>query len=285
MKGTGEVRRCVRPKYFDEAPTRMHQRLNQALSDIGRGLYMTHVWALLGLHDVKQRYRRSTLGPFWLTLSMTIMIAAMGVLYARLFGQNMEDYLPFLAVGLLLWTFISTTLNELCSSFISADTMIKQVKLPLTVYVARVIWRNLLILAHNAVILVPVALWSGKATLIGIFSAVLGVAFLAVNALWVGLILGIVCTRFRDIPQIVASLTQIVFFLTPILWKPEVLGTKIWVAKINPIFHFVELVRAPVLTGTIPWQSWTVSLGVFAILAVIATSMLARFGHRVAYWV
>jgi lipopolysaccharide transport system permease protein len=94
-----------------------------------------------------------------------------------------------------------------------------------------------------------------------------------------------VCTRFRDIPQIVASLTQIVFFLTPILWKPEVLGTKIWVAKINPIFHFVELVRAPILTGAIPWQSWTVSLGVFAILALIATSMLARFGHRVAYWV
>src|SRR5713226_5251217 len=125
MKGTSEARRCARPKYFGEdlPQIRMPPRLNQALSDIGRGLYMTHVWALLGWHDVKQRYRRSSLGPFWLTLSMAIMIASMGVLYARLFGQDMEDYLPFLAVGLLLWTFISTALNELCSSFIAADAM------------------------------------------------------------------------------------------------------------------------------------------------------------------
>src|SRR5205807_7776055 len=119
---------------------------------------------------------------------MAIMIGTMGILYARLFSQDMSEYLPFLAVGLLLWTFISAALNELCSAFIGAENIIKQVKLPLTVHVARVVWRNLLILAHNAIILVPIALWSGKATVFAIVSTVAGVALLAGTPPWEGFI-------------------------------------------------------------------------------------------------
>jgi len=260
-------------------------RLQQAIADIVDGLRLTHVWALLGRHDIKQRYRRSTLGPFWLTLSMAIMIGTMGILYAHLFSQSMSDYLPFLAVGLLLWTFISTNLNELCSSFIGAENMIKQVKLPFTVHVLRVVWRNLLILAHHGVILIPVALWGGKVTVVAAISALLGIVCLATNALWVGLILGIVCARFRDIPQIVANLTQITFFLTPILWQPEVLGSRMWVATLNPLFHFVEIIRMPILSGSIPWQSWSICLGVSAVLTVAAIVLLARFKRRIAYWI
>ena len=242
------------------------------------------MWGLLGLHDIKQRYRRSSLGPFWLTLSMAIMIGTMGMLYARLFGQNVSEYLPFLAVGLLVWTFMSTAVNELCLSFIAADTIVKQIKLPLTVHVARVVWRNVLILAHNAVILVPIALWSGKATPLGIVTALVGVFFLAVTCLFLGLILGILCARFRDIPQIIASLTQIVFFLTPILWKPEVIADRIWLVGFNPIFHYIELVRAPILQGHVPVQSWIICAAISLGLALVATLLLARFGRRVAYW-
>jgi len=261
------------------------RRLNQAIADIGGGLSKTHIWGLLGLHDIKQRYRRSSLGPFWLTISMAIMIGTMGFLYAGLFAQDVSEYLPYLAVGLLIWTFMSTALGEVCLSFIATDQMVKQVKLPLTVHVARVVWRNVLILAHNAVILVPIALWSGKATLLGILSAVFGVFFLAASALFLGLILGIVCARFRDIPQIVTSLTQMAFFLTPILWKPEVLGSRVWMVTANPVFHYIELVRAPIIQGHVPGKSWVICFAVSLGLAVIATLVLARFGRRVAYWV
>jgi ABC-type polysaccharide/polyol phosphate export permease len=259
-------------------------RFHEALRDIIGGLRLMHVWGLLGAHDIKQRYRRSTFGPFWLTLSMAIMIATIGILYARLFNQDMSSYLPFLAVGLLLWTFISTGMNELCAAFTAAESMIKQVKLPLTVHVSRVVWRNLLILAHNAIILIPVALWSGNIAVVPALTALVGIFLLGVNALWFGLTMGILCARFRDIPPIVNSMTQIVFFLTPILWKPESLGSRIWLAKINPLFHFVEVVRVPILHGTIPLTSWAVCVVISVVLGLISIVVLARFGRRVAYW-
>src|ERR1700682_1541938 len=126
----------------------MTRRVTQALADISGGFRLTHVWGVLGLHDIKQRYRRSTLGPFWLTISTGIMVGTMGVLYARLMSQDINEYLPYLAVGLVLWTFISSTTNELCLTFIGAENLVKQVKLPLTAHVTRVVWRNVLILAH-----------------------------------------------------------------------------------------------------------------------------------------
>jgi ABC-type polysaccharide/polyol phosphate export permease len=260
-------------------------RWHQAIDDVASGFRLTHIWALLGTHDIKQRYRRSTLGPFWLTLSMAVLIVSMGTLYSRLFNQDPAKYLPFLAVGLLLWTFISTSVSELCQAFIAADTLIKQVRLPLTAHVARVVWRNLLILAHNAVIMIPVALWAGKATVLGVITSIAGLFVLAASAVFLGLILGIICTRFRDIPQIVASVMQILFFMTPIMWPPEVLGTNIWIAKINPIYHYVEIVRSPLIIGPIPAMSWMLTLSALVLLAAFALLMLARFGRRVAYWV
>lgn len=253
--------------------------------DVANGVRLSHVWGLLGWHDIRQRYRRSTLGPFWLTISTAIMIGAMGLLYARLLGQDVADYLPYLAVGLVLWSFISTTVNELCLTFISAENLVKQVKLPLTAHVMRVVWRNVLILAHNAVILVPIGLFYGKAGPIEVASAILGVALLGIAAVWGGLILGMLCARFRDIPPIVGNVTQVVFFLSPILWRPEVLGNRVWIAMANPVYHLIEVVRAPLTAGIIPITSWVVSLLVVVLTAGAALLMLSRFRARVAYWV
>jgi lipopolysaccharide transport system permease protein len=260
-------------------------RVQQAVADIASGFRLAHVWGVLGLHDIKQRYRRSTLGPFWLTISTGIMIGTMGLLYARLLSQDISNYLPYLAVGLVLWMFISTTVNELCLTFIGAENLVKQVKLPLTAHVTRVVWRNLLILAHNAVILVPIAFVYGKATVIGLLSALLAVVVFALTAVWTGLILGTLCARFRDIPPIVANITQIVFFLSPILWRPEVLGNRMWIATINPVFHFIEIVRAPMVTGDVPAISWTVSLLAMLLTGAAAVLTLSKYRARVAYWV
>ena len=124
-----------------------------------------------GWTDILQRYRRSLLGPFWITLSAGAMIGGIGLLYSQLLKQPTADYLPFLAAGLITWFFISAVINEGCSVFIGAEHMIKQVRLPFTVHVLRVVFRNLVILLHNLLVLVPVYLWSGKAVGWGVLLA------------------------------------------------------------------------------------------------------------------
>ncbi|MBM3524339.1 MAG: ABC transporter permease, partial [Alphaproteobacteria bacterium] len=169
--------------------------------------------------------------------------------------------------------------------YITAENLMKQVRLPLTAHVIRVVWRNLLILGHNAVILLVVAVIYARTSVLGVVSALIGVAVLSVTAVGAGLILGALCARFRDIPPLVANVMQIVFFVSPILWRPEVLGNRAWAAQVNPVFHFIEIVRAPIVSGAIPAVSWAVCVGAMLVSLAAAFVMLVKYRARVPYWV
>ena len=248
------------------------------------GLLRVELWGILGWQDIRQRYRRSVIGPFWLTISTAVMVSAMGFLYARIFGQDVSTYLPYLAVGLVIWGTISTMANESCTVFTTVEQIIKQVRLPLTTHVCRMVWRNAIIFGHNALILVVVTLWFSSLTLSSLVTALVGICLLFVTGIWSGLVLGVVCTRFRDVPPIVASLMQIAFFVTPILWHPSLLGGRTWMTEWNPLFHLVEIVRAPLLGNPIPSTSFAFVTAMTAGGFLCAIAMLMRYRSRVPYW-
>lgn len=258
--------------------------MRHAIGDVMGGLAATHLWALLGWHDIRQRYRRSVLGPFWLTISTAIMVGAMGILYAKIFKQDIAQYMPFLAVGLIVWQFIATVINESCSVFVKSDQMIKQIRLPLVTHVFRLLWRNVLVFAHNAVIIVVVALFFVNVSLAGALLSIIGLIGLILNFFWVSLLIGILCTRFHDVPPIVASLVQIAFFLTPILWSPEFLGNRIVLAKVNPFFHAIDAIRGPIIGSDSYIESIVFLYALFVVCAPPTLLFFARYRPRLAYW-
>lgn len=256
-----------------------------AAADFAEAIALWRLWISMGWQDIKQRYRRSMLGPFWLTLSMAIMIGALGFLYGQLFGIELSTYMPFLTLGFIIWGFISSVITEGCSSLIAAEGYIRQVRLPFTLHVLRSVWRNLIMLAHNAVVFVPVIIifqiWPGWSALL----IVPGMVLLIINAVWITLLLGAVCARFRDIAPIAASLVQVAFFLTPIIWMPELLRERVVFAEANPFYHFVEMLRAPLL-GVVPqMQTYNVVIGVTVAGWAVTWLFFRRFRCRLAYWI
>jgi lipopolysaccharide transport system permease protein len=259
--------------------------LSQAVSDVGSGLGLWRLWMLLGWNDILQRYRRSLLGPFWMTASMAIMVAALGFLYAELFKTPIRDFLPFLCVGLLVWNFMSSFLLEGGVLFTGSESYIKQVRLPYSVYVFRSSWSKLIIFAHNVIIyfgvLIYFGIWPGWAALL----AIPGLLLVTINGALSSLFIGMVSSRFRDIPQLIGSVVQIVFFVTPIMWKPELLQHRAYIATLNPFFQMMELVRAPLL-GSIPsLDSYVAVLVITLINFVVVGMFFVRFRSRIAYWV
>src|SRR3954469_22519358 len=123
-----------------------------AIRDIRDGILLWPLWGRLGWNDILQRYRRSMLGPFWMTASMAVMVGSLGVLYGELFGIPLDNFLPYLCVGILVWNFIASFLLEGGALFSGAESYIKQVSLPFSVYVFRSCWSKFIIFAHNAVI-------------------------------------------------------------------------------------------------------------------------------------
>ena len=255
-----------------------------ALLDVVQGARAVHLWGALGWQDIRQRYRRSKLGPFWLTISMGVLVGALGTLYAGLFDIEVAVYLPFVTIGFVVWGLISGLITDGCTAFINAESIIKQVSLPLSVHVYRVVWRTLIIFAHNAVIFVVVAiLFSIRPGWAGLL-ALPAVALFCLNGVWVGLLLGLLSARYRDVPQLVASFVQVTFFLTPIIWQPELLTGRAFMLHFNPFFHFLELVRAPAL-GQIPEPaSWLAALGVTLVGWLATLVLFCRYRWRIAYW-
>ncbi|MGH8643016.1 MAG: ABC transporter permease [Gammaproteobacteria bacterium] len=259
--------------------------LKLALKDLFEGIHSIYIWPMLGWQDIKQRYRRSVLGPFWLTISNAALIGGMGPLYGRLLGQDINTYFAYLAVGFVIWMLIAGIINDSCNAFISAEGYIKEVRLPFTVHVLRVVWKNVLILAHNFVIVIVMVIIYARGIDWHLLLAPFGVCLIAVNGIWLGLLFGLLCARFRDIPQLVSSLLQIVFFLTPIMWRGEMLGRHQWVVQVNPIYHFLEITRAPLLAGAFPTTSWIVVGGITFAGFILTLLIFARYRARIAYWV
>lgn len=254
--------------------------------DISLALRRSDLAATLGWQDVKQRYRRSRLGPFWLTISMGVLIGALGLVFGGVFNTPMRDFLPFLSIGIIFWTFISTVINEGCTAFITSDAVIKQLPLPLFLHVMRVIWRNLVILAHNLVILPILFLIFLKPLSVVSLLAIPGLVLLTANLAWIALIVGMLCTRYRDFTQIVSSLLQIAFYLTPIIWAPSMLSGRhgFIFLDINPLFHLIEIVRAPLLSSAPTMTNWIVSAGLAVIGWLIILFIYGKYKNRISYW-
>ena len=173
---------------------------------------------------------------------------------------------------------------ESCNAFIEGEGIIKQVRLPLSLHIFRVVWRNLIILGHNAVILVLVAiLFKIQPRWIALM-AIPGLLLICVNAVWIGLLGGLLSTRFRDIPQIIASVMQIAFFMTPIMWEPSAVAGRGYFLTVNPFYYFLSLVRQPLLDGTVDGWLWFVALAITASGWVVALVMFRRYRWRIAYW-
>src|SRR6516165_10525639 len=174
-------------------------------------------WSTLAWNDIKLRYRRTTLGPLWITLGLSATVLSVGILYGALFGSELTEYLPYFSVGLVIWTFLASAVNDGCTVFLGAAALIRAIPVPLVVHVYRMLARQLLVLAHNFLLIIGMWLilqWPLDAKVL-LFIPGLAVNMVVVHGL--ALFFAIVAARFRDVQLIVSMLLQLVFLLTPIM--------------------------------------------------------------------
>jgi ABC-type polysaccharide/polyol phosphate export permease len=253
--------------------------------DLWLGLKSVEIWWTLAWQDIRQRYRRSMIGPFWLTLSTGLTVVGLGLVFAAIFRMPRTDYLVFLAIGMVTWVLISGLVIDGCKTFISAESIIKQIRLPLSVHAHRVLWRNLIVFGHNALIIVAVfafaGTWPSPEKILLVLPALIAIAL---NGLWIALFLGLLCARFRDIGPVILSLLQFAFLVTPIMWHPSLLPGRNRVVRWNPFHHFVELVRAPLLGDSPSADTWTFVFVVTLAGWTITLLLFRQFRRRIPYW-
>jgi lipopolysaccharide transport system permease protein len=256
-----------------------------AITDLKQSAISWRLWTLLGWLEIRQRYARSRVGPFWLTISMGVMVASIGLVYGTLFGQHLSDYLPFLAVSLIAWGMFASTVQEGSVAYISNASYIRQVATPKLIFVLQIAWRNLIILAHNFIIIVVLFCIYGVRSWSTLLLFLPGLLVLVLNAMWMAMLAGLFSARFRDFPQIIASFIQVAFYVTPVIYKPEALTRHLFITRLNPLAYLLDAVRQPLLGQVPSGRTWVITVTMAVIGWLFALFVTGRYMKRIAYWV
>lgn len=258
---------------------------NLAWRDLVDGLANYKFWSFMAVAEIRRRYRRTVIGPFWTTLSLGLFIICMGYLLSSLWHTSAKEFLPYFCSGYIAWILLQTIIIESCSNFINVALFMRQISIPYTTYACIVSWRNIIVFVHHLVILGLVLLYSSVKFNFNFLWLLPALGLVFFTGTWVGLLLGMLCTRFRDMQQVITSLVQLAMFVTPIMWRPEQLGFKGQIIlQFNPLSHFVNILRLPLLGQAPSGFNWSVAL-VFSVTgAAITLLFLSRNYRKLVFW-
>ena len=261
------------------------KRLQSAMLDWWQGTLNCDLWLTLAFYDIMLRYRRSILGPLWITISMAALLTGMGPLYSTLLNIPRSTFFPHLTLGIIWWTFMSSTILEGAGCLISGARFIKQGNFPPIIIIWRNLAKNVLQLLHHAILIVPILMLFRIPLTVSSLAILPGLLLLLINLHFVTLWVAFASARFRDIPQMITSLMQLLMFLTPVFWIPTQISQDSPVLRYNPFSHLLTLVRDPLL-GTLPPASAVhAALTITLVNGVFALTCYTLFYRRLSFWV
>ena len=254
-------------------------------SDLVPGLLNVDRWKALSHRSLRLMNRRTKFGFLWVILSATIFVVSIGLVYSFVFQIEIESFLPYVACGYITWSLIASALVSAPSIFTSYKNYISQRNLPLTVYVTSSAYDKVIVfLTQSSVIVITCVIFStGLSASLLILPVSLLLIF--VTAIGVSLSLGVMAVRYRDLGQVISSSILIIFLLTPIIWKPEFAAERrAMLVDVNPFYHFVHIIRGPIIYQEIPVTSLIVAAVISILSLIIGSSLMAVYRHRIIYW-
>jgi ABC-type polysaccharide/polyol phosphate export permease len=254
------------------------------LKDFYLGLIRWPIWITLAWEDICQRYRRNTIGPFWITLSNGVTIGAMAFLFTNILDTNVNFFVPYLTAGMTFWSFISSLVSEATTVFLSARNIMLSIPLPLSCHVLRMVVRNLIIFLHVVVVYIFVALYYHVNVNMYTLMIIPALLLTLINSLWFGILFGMLCARFRDLSQIIMSLLGVSMYVTPIFWDPSSLKDKIWLLNLNPFYSILLIVRDALLGNPPNALAYEICTALAIVGLAGAAYVYKRYRNDVIFW-
>lgn len=257
----------------------------RAVRDVVSGMSRTSLWIALAYEDVRSRYMRSFAGISWVVLSFLFFVIVKVVIFAPMSGKALVTFAPYVTIGFFIWTFISSSISEGCTTYLSAKAWIKGSQIPSTVFVLRVVVRNVFLTSLNVIVVVGILYFTS--TVVSPLIWVSGLVFLVmiINAIWICYVFGALSARYQDFIHVISTVMRVMLFLTPIFWLPEQMG-RLWtdVLIYNPFAHFLIAFRDPMLYGQIPMLSMQIVSAITVGGCLFAMIVFTYSRRRIPFW-
>ncbi len=255
-----------------------------AISDLISAFNVKDQWVYLGWHEILSKYRRTKLGPLWLIIVNLVTIFCFSVIGSLLFKIEIKLFLPHVACGLFVWAYVSSILVDSCNVFISQAYVLQNLNVNPIVFCLRLFVKNTLIFAHCLPVICVMLILLGHTIPLQSLLIFLTLPIFMVTSFAISLILGILSARYRDISHMVQSLITIFPFITPIMWRTEMLGTNTFIANLNPVTHYIAIIRDPILGNPLPFISYIITIILSTGLFITSLYFYNKFKHRIVFW-
>ncbi len=254
------------------------------MNDVFLAVKEKSIWMALGWNDVRSRYHRSKLGVLWANVSLMILVLALGPVYSKIVSVPIDEYMVHLLVGFVVWNFVSSVISESGREFVASTPYLVSFQLSYFTLLMRVVWRNLIVFSYQFIGFALLAIFFGRVPQVVWLIAPLALLLITLNVMWIGLLLAILATRYRDLDELMNNIIRLVFFVTPIIWVAESSSDLYFIATINPFFHMIEIFRAPLVSADLAMDSWKVMMTMCFCGWAIALPVFVRYRRRIAFW-
>ncbi len=260
--------------------------IKQTTLDLIAGLNRWQLWSTLAWNEIREKYRRSLIGPFWSTLNFGIFTFSIGALFAALFKTDAQVFIPHFILGMLVWNLLSQVITESCYIFRNMQGYIKEVRIPLTTFIFQLVWRNIILFAYQFVAFILAAIIFKIMPSGAWFFAFIGLLLILANAMWLGIVFAIVAARYHDLIEIIGNILRVMFFITPVLWLPGTIDrVSSLILTANPFYHLIEIFRANLLGNQVGLLSWVIVLFITIAGWILAIQLYHRYKDRVVFWI
>lgn len=266
-------------------PVRQTGPFTTALHDWSRSLGLASLWTSLALEDLRDRYRRTVLGLLWIVASFALFVLVKVLIFGQLAAVSTAEFGVFVTLGFGLWTYINAMVMDACTAYMHARPWILGTSTPYPVFLLQAVYRNWLIFGLILLVMAAAMYWKTSPWQLQALAVIPALLVYLLTSLWLAAILAPLCARYRDLYHAVQTSMRLIFFATPILWMPEASGQLAMIAHLNPLSHFVAIVRDPLMYNRIPLDSWTVVLVINAVGLLASVFVYALTRRRIAHWV
>lgn len=255
------------------------------LGDFASGLARWRIWLNFAREETRQRFHGSWLGLAWFAISFLVFVLAIALYFRALEGRE----LLYVAIGMAVYQYVVSNIGDGCNVFISSSGWIQGARLPYSVYVYKSLARSILpFIIHLALTagMFVYAWWeAGFLPDARAWMTVPVLFIFLLNGIWVQYLFGLINARFRDLQHLVNAITRLLFFTTPILWSyEETAGLRRMVADLNPITHFVQVFRGPLLGMETAALHWYVVGGLTVGGWALTLLVVGMNRHRLPIW-
>lgn len=281
LSRSDDERADVNVYQFDAA----HSRYEYAWNDLKRATARPKLILTLVRTTFFNRYKNTALGALWVTATTMLMVSGLSILYGQILGADLKTFFPYVAIGIIIWGLIATLVNDGAAAFILGADVFNQTPIAKSVFAFRALGLAYLTFLFRAVLIVAVLAATKTApSLTSILLALCGLVTIAWTGFWFTLVAGTIGLRFRDVGQLIAAVMAISFLLTPVFWQPDRLGEYSWAVNFNPFYHYINIVRGPLLGLESVGLSFAIAIIGAVFVTIVGAFVFGQFARRLSYW-